>query len=125
MSLSILEHGPMNQEKYYRLIGNRELADNLLTSNILSIDPDTEKVTFQSEIVKVYIRRNLAEEACLNILRLEEEVKLGRGNKSIQDYEALKEELRRKKDYLQALKSQSEGLARSYDELSDQVKNQD
>ena len=37
----------------------------------------------------------------------------------------MKEELRRKKDYLQALKSQSEGLARSYGELSDQVKDQD
>ncbi|KAF3911236.1 hypothetical protein ABW20_dc0110054 [Dactylellina cionopaga] len=60
----------------------------------------------------------------LDILRLEEEVKLGRssGNKSIQDYEALKEELRKKDLDLQALKEQSKGLGRAYDELSDQVK---
>jgi len=59
----------------------------------------------------------------LDILRLEEEVKLGRskGNQSIQDYEALKEELRKKDIELDAMKSQSEGLARAYDDLSDQV----
>ena len=60
----------------------------------------------------------------LDILRLEEEVKLGRssGNKSIQDYEGLKEELRKKDIELHALKEQSKGLGRAYDELSDQVK---
>jgi len=60
----------------------------------------------------------------LDILRLEEEVKLGRstGNKRIQDYEALQEELRKKDVDLQALKEQSKGLGRAYDELSDQVK---
>ena len=59
----------------------------------------------------------------LDILRLEEEVKLGRssGTKGIQDYETLKEELRKKDIDLQAMKSQSAGLARSYDDLSDQV----
>ncbi|KAK6508090.1 hypothetical protein TWF506_010194 [Arthrobotrys conoides] len=60
----------------------------------------------------------------LDILRLEEEVKLGRtsGKKSIQDYEGLKEELRKKDIELHALKEQSKGLGRAYDELSDQVK---
>lgn len=59
----------------------------------------------------------------LDILRLEEEVKVNRGtgNKGIQDYESLKEELRKKDLDLQVLKSQSAGLAKSYDELSDQV----
>ncbi|KAK6350336.1 hypothetical protein TWF696_006568 [Orbilia brochopaga] len=61
-----------------------------------------------------------------DILRLEEEVKVGRtnGNKSIADYEALKEELRKKDLDLQALKEQSKGLGRAYDELSDQVKSE-
>ncbi|RVD86671.1 uncharacterized protein DFL_004934 [Arthrobotrys flagrans] len=60
----------------------------------------------------------------LDILRLEEEVKLGRssGNKRIQDYEGLKEELRKKDIELHALKEQSKGLGRAYDELSDQIK---
>lgn len=60
----------------------------------------------------------------LDILRLEEEVKLGRssGNKSIQDYEALREELRKKDADLQALKSQSKGLGKAYDDLSDQIR---
>ncbi|KAK6333563.1 hypothetical protein TWF718_011372 [Orbilia javanica] len=59
----------------------------------------------------------------LDILRLEEEVKLGRssGNKSIQDYEGLKEELRKKDVELFALKEQAKGLGRAYDDLSDQV----
>ncbi|KAF3905191.1 hypothetical protein AA313_de0208312 [Arthrobotrys entomopaga] len=60
----------------------------------------------------------------LDILRLEEEVKVGRssGNQSIQDYEALREELRKKDIELQAMKEQAKGLGRAYDELSDQVK---
>ncbi|EPS40522.1 hypothetical protein H072_5598 [Dactylellina haptotyla CBS 200.50] len=60
----------------------------------------------------------------LDILRLEEEVKLGRssGNKGIKDYEALKEELRKKDIDLQAMKEQTKGLGRAYDDLSDQVK---
>ncbi|KAK6526691.1 hypothetical protein TWF281_009893 [Arthrobotrys megalospora] len=60
----------------------------------------------------------------LDILRLEEQVKLGQksGNKNIQDYEALKEELRRKDLDLQAMKEQAKGLGMAYDELSDQVK---
>lgn len=60
----------------------------------------------------------------LDILRLEEEVKLGRssGTKGMQDYESLKEELRKKDIDLQAMKSQSQGLAASYDDLSDQVR---
>ncbi|KAK6348778.1 hypothetical protein TWF730_009548 [Orbilia blumenaviensis] len=60
----------------------------------------------------------------LDILRLEEQVKLGRtdGNKSIQDYEALKEKLRKAELDLEAMKEQSKGLGRAYDDLSDQVK---
>src|SRR4051812_20006819 len=59
----------------------------------------------------------------LDILRLEEEVRLGRttGTKGMEDYESLKEQLRKKDQDLQALKSQSEGLHRAYDDLSDQV----
>ncbi|KAF3942389.1 hypothetical protein ABW19_dt0206839 [Dactylella cylindrospora] len=60
----------------------------------------------------------------LDILRLEQEVQLNRksGNKSIEEYEALKEELRKKDVELTALKSQAEGLGRAYEDLSDQVK---
>jgi len=60
----------------------------------------------------------------LDILRLEEEVKVARsgGNKSIQDYEGLREELRKKDLDLQALKAQTEGLGRAYHDLGDQIK---
>ncbi|KAF3917973.1 hypothetical protein ABW21_db0200563 [Orbilia brochopaga] len=61
-----------------------------------------------------------------DILRLEEEVKVGRtnGNKSIADYESLKEELRKKDLDLQAMKEQSKGLGRAYDDLSDHIKSE-
>jgi len=59
-----------------------------------------------------------------DILRLEEEVKNGRsnGNKSIQEYEALKEQLRKKDLDLAAMKEQSKGLGRAYDDLSNHVR---
>ena len=63
----------------------------------------------------------------LDILRLEEEVRMSRktGNKGMEDYEKLKEQLKQKEKDLQAMKSQSEGLQREYNNLGDQVAGRD
>jgi hypothetical protein len=44
----------MDRDDYYSHIPDIERANDLLASNVFSFDPETRKITFQSQIAKVY-----------------------------------------------------------------------
>ena len=62
IAFRILTHGPMDSQDYYNRVTDVKQANNLLASNIFSLDVDTDTITFQSKIVEVYMQERVKEQ---------------------------------------------------------------
>jgi len=59
----ILKYSPMDRDDYYHYFkGNIKCAHDLLALNTFSFDPDSRKITFQSKLVEVYMRKKMEDE---------------------------------------------------------------
>ena len=53
----------MDRDDYYHYFkGNIKRANDLLALNTFSFDPDSRKITFQSKLVEVYMRKKMEDE---------------------------------------------------------------
>ena len=58
----ILESGSLTMHDYYLLVGNIELARHLLTLNIFSADPSTNRIVFDSKLIANYAKGEVEKE---------------------------------------------------------------